>query len=211
MIHDYISRAKPYIKWLLPFFLAVFFLFGCGGKPGQAELEQLPGQHAAEVAGTSQEGVFQGEPGQKHLDGKKHDSESENTSDAPGRIETSWQEEEKGVEIEKEGDYTSKEDVALYLHLYGELPGNFITKSQAEAAGWNSREGNLWEVAPGKSIGGSRFGNYEGRLPQDKNRVWYECDINYEGGYRGAERIIYSNDGLIYYTSDHYATFEQLY
>ena len=77
--------------------------------------------------------------------------------------------------------------------------------------GWDSKEGNLWDVAYGKSIGGSRFGNYEGQLPSQKGRTYYECDIDYEGGYRGPERLIYSNDGLIFYTSDHYQTFEQLY
>lgn len=66
-------------------------------------------------------------------------------------------------------------------------------------------------MAPGKSIGGSHFGNYEGMLPEKKGRKYYECDLEYEGGYRGAKRLIYSNDGLIFYTEDHYQTFEQLY
>lgn len=113
--------------------------------------------------------------------------------------------------VTEDGVYTTKQEVAFYLHTYGHLPDNFITKRDAEDLGFVSKEGNLWEVAPGKSIGGSRFGNYEGLLPDKKGRKWYECDINYEGGYRGAERIVYSNDGLIYYTGDHYKTFEQLY
>lgn len=115
------------------------------------------------------------------------------------------------VQIAEDGSYTSKEDVALYLHTYGHLPSNYITKKDAEELGWNSKEGNLRDVAPGKSIGGSRFGNYEGNLPEAAGRKYYECDIGYDGGYRGAERIIYSNDGLVYYTEDHYKTFEQLY
>lgn len=114
-------------------------------------------------------------------------------------------------EIDEHGSYTSKEEVALYLHTYGHLPENYITKKQAEKLGWNNRAGNLQDVAPGKSIGGSRFGNYEGLLPDAKGRNYYECDINYEGGYRGPERIIYSDDGLIFYTADHYKSFEQLY
>lgn len=114
-------------------------------------------------------------------------------------------------DIDEEGSYTSKEDVALYIYTYGKLPENFITKKEAEKAGWNSKEGNLWEVAPGKSIGGSHFGNYEGQLPEKKGRNYFECDINYQGGYRQGERIIYSDDGLVYYTGDHYKTFEQLY
>lgn len=109
------------------------------------------------------------------------------------------------------GDNSSKDEVALFLHLYGRLPDNYITKREAEELGWDSKKGNLWEVAPGMSIGGSRFGNYEGALPDKEGREYFECDIDYEGGYRGPKRLIYSNDGLIFYTEDHYNTFEQLY
>lgn len=114
------------------------------------------------------------------------------------------------ADTEEDGFYTAKEDVALYLMLYGHLPGNFITKADAQALGWDSRSGNLWDVAPGMSIGGDRFGNREGRLPEQKGRTYYECDIDYEGGYRNAKRIVFSDDGLIYYTEDHYETFECL-
>lgn len=143
------------------------------------------------------------------------------SSDRVGQIAFPAEEEssepEKGDEeflastVEESGTYTSKEDVALYIHLYGHLPDNYITKQEAEKLGWDSKAGNLWEVAPGMSIGGGRFGNYEGILPDKKGRKYYECDIGYEGGYRGAERIIYSDDGLIFYTEDHYKTFEELY
>lgn len=112
--------------------------------------------------------------------------------------------------IDEGGSYSSKEEVARYLHTYGRLPDNYITKEEARKLGWDSREGNLWEVAPGKSIGGSRFGNYEGMLPQEAGREYFECDIEYSGGRRGAKRIVYSNDGLVYYTEDHYRTFEEL-
>lgn len=113
--------------------------------------------------------------------------------------------------IEEDGSYTSKEDVAAYLHLYSKLPQNFITKKEAQQLGWESSAGNLDKVAPGKSIGGDRFGNYEEQLPDKKGRKYFECDIDYNGGYRGKKRIIYSSDGLIYYTEDHYQTFTQLY
>ena len=121
------------------------------------------------------------------------------------------QESEVQREVSEEEEYTSKEDVALYLHLFGHLPDNFITKKEARELGWVSKEGNLGKVAPGKSIGGDYFGNYEGLLPEKKGRNYYECDIDSTGGYRGAKRIIYSNDGWIYYTEDHYQTFEELY
>lgn len=113
-------------------------------------------------------------------------------------------------QITENGTYTSKEDVALYIHTYQKLPSNFITKKEAQKLGWDSQKGNLDKVAKGKSIGGDRFGNYDKKLPDAKSRIWKECDINYEGGYRGAERIIYSNDGLIYYTDDHYNSFDEI-
>ena len=79
-----------------------------------------------------------------------------------------------------------------------------------EKAGWNG--GSLERVLPGMCIGGDYFGNYEERLPKAKGRTWRECDINTLGKKsRGAERLLYSNDGLIYYTSDHYESFTQLY
>ena len=115
------------------------------------------------------------------------------------------------VTLDEEGFYTSKEDVSLYLYLYGELPDNYITKKEAKALGWDSSKGNLWDVAPGMSIGGDYFGNYEGLLPEEEDRDYYECDIDYEGGYRNAKRIIFSDDGLIFYTEDHYESFDQLY
>ena len=96
------------------------------------------------------------------------------------------------------GTYTSKEDVATYIHRFGHLPDNFITKKEAKNAGWVSSKGNLSEAAPGKSIGGDRFGNYEGILPEKEGRQYYECDIDSDGGYRGAKRIVYSDDGLVY-------------
>ena len=107
------------------------------------------------------------------------------------------------------GEYTAPGDVALYLHIYGHLPGNFITKNEARALGWDSGKGNLWDVAPGMSIGGDRFGNYEGLLPEDTR--YRECDVNYDGGYRSAERLIYGEDGSVYYTADHYNSFTKLY
>lgn len=113
--------------------------------------------------------------------------------------------------ISEEGTYTSKEEVAEYIYLYGHLPSNFITKKEAKQLGWVSSEGNLDEVAPGMSIGGDYFGNYEGLLPEADDRDYYECDIDFDGTYRNEKRIVFSNDGLIYYTEDHYESFKLLY
>ena len=112
--------------------------------------------------------------------------------------------------IDQYGSYTTKEDVALYIHTYGCLPQNFITKDQARQAGWNG--GSLEPYCPGMCIGGDGFGNREGLLPKAQGRSWTECDINTLGAdSRGAERIVFSNDGLIYYTGDHYESFTLLY
>lgn len=112
--------------------------------------------------------------------------------------------------IPEDGTYTSKEDVALYLHTYGHLPDNFITKKEAQALGWEG--GSLEPYAPGMCIGGSSFGNFEGLLPEADGRSYQECDIDTLGAdSRGAKRLVYSNDGLIYYTDDHYESFTLLY
>ncbi len=104
----------------------------------------------------------------------------------------------------------SFQGVADYIHEYNKLPSNYITKEQASELGWQPGD-NLWDYAPGKSIGGDIFTNTESILPSKSGRIWYECDINYNGGHRGADRLVYSNDGLIYGTSDHYNTFTQYY
>ena len=115
---------------------------------------------------------------------------------------------ESEAAIDASGSYTNKEDVALYIHTYGCLPDNFITKDEARALGWEG--GGLEPYAPGMCIGGDRFGNYEGLLPED--RKYTECDIDTLGrSSRGAKRLVFSEDGLIYYTDDHYESFELLY
>ena len=115
---------------------------------------------------------------------------------------------EAEASIDPDGSYTSKEDVALYIHTYGCLPANFMTKNEARELGWEG--GSLEEFAPGMCIGGDRFGNYEGLLPEDRD--YTECDIDTLGAEkRGAKRIVFSDDGLVYYTEDHYESFELLY
>lgn len=113
--------------------------------------------------------------------------------------------------IDENGSYSSMQEVADYIHAFGKLPPNYLTKNEARDLGWESSEGNLWEVAPGMSIGGDRFGNNEGLLPDANGRKWTECDIDFDGSFRNAKRIVFSNDGLIYYTDDHYESFTQLY
>lgn len=108
------------------------------------------------------------------------------------------------------GTFTAKDDVCAYLVAYGRLPENFITKDEARSFGWSG--GGLDDFAYGKCIGGDRFGNYEGLLPEANGRYYTECDIGtLHKDSRGAERIVFSNDGLIYYTDDHYESFTLLY
>ena len=115
-------------------------------------------------------------------------------------------------DVEEDGWYDAMEEVAIYLTFFEELPDNYLTKKEAQALGWESKKGNLWKVADGCSIGGDRFGNYEGLLPKKSGRTYTECDIDTLGkSSRGAKRIVFSNDGLIYYTDDHYESFEPLY
>ena len=113
-------------------------------------------------------------------------------------------------DVEAGGRYDTMEEVAIYLTFFDELPENYITKKEAQVLGWDNRKGNLWKVADGCSIGGDRFGNYEGLLPDAKGRRWTECDIGFDGGYRNGRRIVFSNDGLIYYTADHYQSFDEI-
>lgn len=101
--------------------------------------------------------------------------------------------------------------VDLFVKTFNRLPENYMTQKAAKAKGWIKAFGNLDEVLPGVVIGGDIYKNYDRRLPSDPRRIWYEADFNYDGGYRGNERILFSNDGLIFVTYDHYLTFYEIY
>lgn len=111
---------------------------------------------------------------------------------------------------EEAGPIIEPQAIADYLFEHGRLPDNFITKAQARELGWDNTRNDVSDVAPGMSIGGDRFGNYEGLLPTKKGRQYYEADCYYTGGNRGAHRIVYSNDGLVFYTADHYESFVEM-
>ena len=190
---------KKWLSMLLAFLLA-FSLAGCT-------------QEEMELAGAVLDIVLE-----ETLEETEMPTVTEKAPDVT--IETPRQEAEKNAPeapesptetlLSEDGTYTAKEDVALYIHTYGHLPPNFITKKEAEKLGWPG--GSLEPYAPGMCIGGSRFGNYEGLLPEKDGRTYTECDIDTLGAEkRGAKRIVFSNDGLIYYTDDHYESFELLY
>lgn len=103
-------------------------------------------------------------------------------------------------------DYYDKDAVAEYIHVYGELPPNYITKEEADDMGWSVEDND------GYVIGGNRFGNREGLLPEEDGRQYFEADlIDGYTSHRGPQRLVYSNDGLIFFSDDHYSSFTQLY
>lgn len=135
-------------------------------------------------------------------------NEAPHSTDAPE--EPTPQPTDTPCPVSEDDQYWTKDEVALYIHLYGHLPSNYITKKEAQDLGWSG--GSLEPYAPGCSIGGGYFGNYEKLLPAKKGRTYTECDIDTRGKKsRGAKRIVFSNDGLIYYTDDHYESFTLLY
>ena len=203
-------------KWirLWAVILAVFLLGACGRTEAQPlEASDVREQETAEET----EAVENRETEAEEEASEALRSETSGSEDSGEEALLEEPEEDpakaEGTEtagLPKDGTYTSKEEVAEYIHQYGHLPDNFITKKEAQALGWEG--GSLEPYAPGMCIGGSRFGNYEGLLPEAEGRTYTECDIDTLGSdRRGAKRIVFSNDGLIYYTEDHYETFELLY
>ncbi len=106
---------------------------------------------------------------------------------------------------------TQQQAVADYLHQYRRLPSAYLTKAEARRRGWDPASGDLCRVLPGRAIGGDRYGNREKILPEAQGRRWFEADINYQCGHRGSDRLLYSSDGLVYVTHDHYRHAEQVY
>lgn len=221
-----IMRALRRLLFLLP---VLFLLVGCAAESGTAQgssadsaaavTETARAKDSSQRAARSkkkqkkrkksekqQTAEISGESGQRRAE--KSQAKRETTAIAAAQSETS--DRETGG-IREDGSYTSRDEVALYLHTYQKLPQNFISKRDAEEQGFRFGEDDFGESFPGKSVGGSRFGNYDGLLPDKAGRRYYECDIDYTGGRRNAKRLVYSNDGLIFYTEDHYKTFVQLY
>ena len=201
------SRRAP--RLLLLVLLLTSLLFTACAKQGQSSGASFSGSGSATTAAS----VMSSESDDASASATiAETSENASTAETAENATTASSEstDDDAAPIAEDGAYTSKDDVALYIHTYGKLPSNFLTKKDAQARGWESSKGNLQTVAPGMSIGGDRFGNREGLLPDKKGRQYYECDIDYEGGRRNAKRIVFSDDGLIFYTDDHYASFEQL-
>ena len=105
-------------------------------------------------------------------------------------------------------DELTKEDIVIdFVKKNHELPDYYLTKSEARNQGWNASAGNLCEVLPGKAIGGDKFSNREKQLP--KGNQYYEADVNYNCGNRNADRIVFTKNGEVWLTHDHYRSFEK--
>ena len=197
-------------QWLLLFFTAILSLslWGCGNvTTGDAELDQAIVDLVVEGVDSALDSYLDEDDSSADVTDLPEESESTITPTATP-VPTATPTPEPA--IDEDGWYYSKEDVALYIYTYGKLPENFITKSEAQDLGWEG--GSVERYKEGAAIGGDKFGNYEGLLPKKNGRKYYECDIDTNGkSSRGAKRIIFSNDGLIYYTDDHYESFELLY
>ncbi|MCR5640906.1 MAG: ribonuclease [Lachnospiraceae bacterium] len=185
-------KLKRHLRWMfLVLAMVLFGLVGCGQKQ--------PEEMTAPVT----EEVIEQPAAEEVVEETPEEPKAETEAEEP-----EGSEDDGYGELPYDGMYSSKEDVALYLHLYGELPVNYMTKQEAAQLGWEG--GSLEAYAPGMCIGGDKFGNYEGKLPVQES--YHECDVNTAGADgRGAERLVYSDSGNIYYTGDHYNTFEQLY
>ena len=200
-------------------------LSACGAAPDSAEtVVQLPvAQPSAELPPESvppsapPEVTASPEVSEVPSAPPETDTPPESSSEPPAEeppelpIEESPEEPSESPAVSEDGWYSSKEEVALYIHLYGHLPDNYVSKREAQDAGWTGGSVEPY-TGEGTAIGGSRFGNYEGLLPEAEGRTYTECDIDTVGrSSRGAKRVVFSNDGLIYYTGDHYESFELLY
>lgn len=194
---------KKFFAAILTVFLSLGLLTACGGGQ-QHGASSTPAVQSVERSDTGSADKSKSRIRQNKIyTGSESISQNGGQSDAksPGSAE---------IRVERDQAYTDKDHVAAYIHIYRKLPPNYITKAEAKQLGWKDK-GTLDQVAPGKSIGGDRFSNYEKILPDAPERSWKECDIDYVKGNRNAKRICFSNDGLIYYTSSHYQDFEKIY
>ncbi len=208
---------KRFFSILMVLLLAASMLSSCscGSKdPAVSTTADLASVVATTEAGsgTSSAAVPDSTAAKKTTEADTTPAQTEPATEAPTQTpaDTTATPPETQTAIDENGKYYSKDEVALYIHTYGHLPSNFVSKKDAKAAGWSG--GSLEPYFPGCVIGGDYFGNYEGLLPKKKGRTYYECDIDTKGKRsRGAKRIIFSNDGYIYYTDDHYESFTELY
>lgn len=200
-------------------FLLLLIMTACSGNvdvaPGDS---QEYGYSVSETPQESSENPQDNHSTSEDLYASKNSDEYEHSaSETPYESESEDQEqttkiEEPGEDVVKDnipeyGEYYyDLKNVVLYLEIYDELPPNYITKSQAQELGWEG--GSVEKYKEGAAIGGDTFGNREGLLPKAAGRSYTECDIDTNGySSRGSRRLVFSNDGLYFYTADHYESF----
>lgn len=208
------------MKKLLALLLALAMLLAltaCGARDIQQAADIL--NEVAEALSESDEAESPAESPQEPAQAPEEaelpeEADAEATEEAPAAdsaTEAQPEEEAEAAlpEVDKDGWYYDMEHVVAYLMTYGQLPSNYISKKDAEALGWQG--GSVQKYKEGAAIGGSRFGNYEGLLPDTEGVRYTECDIDTDGASsRGAKRVIFSSDGHYYYTDDHYESFREV-
>jgi len=139
------------------------------------------------------------------LEKKNRDSattEAASNSENSGEINSSVSKNTENID-----ELTNENKVINYVKATRRLPDYYVTKSEAKKNGWVPSKGNLCEVLPGKAIGGDRFSNREKQLPGKEQ--YYEADVNYNCGNRNADRIVFTENGEVYLTKDHYKSFQK--
>ena len=200
-------------KKLLPIFLALLMLVSCGGYADFGD-EPFYGDdefYADIYAPTTEAAEASAEPTAEETEAASTAAPETVAETAPETSAEAAETTEAALpDLPEEGEYYyDLENVVLYLELYGELPPNYITKDEARELGWDG--GSVEDYLEGAAIGGDRFSNREGGLPTAKGRKYNECDIDTDGYYsRGSRRLVYSNDGLYFYSRDHYETFDEV-
>lgn len=200
------QKIIKYISIILILLLSFGMLTGCKKKTQEPQTEISSSNenenHTNQDASSSETNSSNGGVSSAETDNQNKEDSSENDTNSHNSME------DEEALLNEDGYYYTKEDVSLYLHTYGHLPDNYITKKEAKKLGWSG--GTPERFKEGAAIGGDKYGNYEELLPEGK--TYYECDIDTNGKKkRGAKRIVWSDDGYIYYTPDHYETFELLY
>lgn len=149
-------------------------------------------------------------------------SSSSNESSSSSQAKSSSSEKSKTIleAVQESGKYTTRDSVAAYLCKFDKLPSNYVGKNEGQNL-YESKTGKSfekWNFNPwttiGVMIGGDKFNNYASNasnyhatLPEGSYR---EADVEYSAKNRGTKRLVYQSDCVIYYTADHYETFNRL-
>lgn len=197
------NRKRILSLWLVLLLLA---MTACGKSQNIQETVQESKANVQIVESTMPESakVEETEPeDQNHSDAQDNESETQ-----VSEIEDSQEAINNNLPVQG-NYYYDVVNVVLYLEIYDELPPNYMTKSEAQALGWEG--GSVEKYKEGAAIGGDYFGNREELLPTAEGRSYTECDIDTHGySSRGSRRLVFSNDGLYFYTSDHYESFSEV-